>query len=278
MHNDKNIPIIINKKYIVETLINSGTFSNVFKVTYNNKYYAIKNEITSNLLKHEQKIYKELNIVNNISNIIDFFKYKNVTYMVLDYYEDTLISFKIKHYNSKDYNIRISKIFSTIIKTISDVHNCGIVHRDLKPNNICLDLNDNPYIIDFGLAKKIIYNKKHIEQKMIHSIIGNDVFVSVNVKNLIEPSRRDDIESILYILIYMLLELKIEKDFANIKHIDIELYKFLKSNLIKNEFIINEPTNLPINIINMFIYTRKMKFTQTPNYEYIIKTLFLINL
>ena len=52
---------------VYTTLINSGTFSNVFKVIYNNKYYAIKNEITSNLLKHEHKIYKELKTVNNIS-------------------------------------------------------------------------------------------------------------------------------------------------------------------------------------------------------------------
>ena len=78
----------------------------------------------------------------------------------------------------------------------------GIVHRDLKPSNICLNGNFDAYIIDFGLAKEIILNRKHIEFKNIKGIIGSNNFASINVLNLCEPSRRDDIESLLYIYLY----------------------------------------------------------------------------
>jgi serine/threonine protein kinase len=49
---------------------------------------------------------------------------------------------------------RASCLLVTIAEAIQYAHSHDILHRDLKPSNILIDVNDQPHITDFGLAKK----------------------------------------------------------------------------------------------------------------------------
>ena len=251
--------------YNVIELINSGAFSNVYKCEYDNKIYAIKEDSNYKLLKYEAEIYKQLLAVKNISDIYDFFTLDNKYYLVLENYEITLKDYKYRFFNSHDYNIRVSRIISILIDTLNDIHNKNIIHRDLKPTNICFDSNYNPYIIDFGLAKKYYNNGYHILEGKINNIIGSPNFVSKNVINLITPSRRDDMESIIFIFIYIILDNDAYLKYNNLK------MEYKKDLIYINNILIN--TCYVNNIFNSMLYIRRLKFTQMPNYTLIKKML-----
>lgn len=256
---------MILNNYQVLNLINNGTFGNVYKCIYNNKIYAIKEDSNYKTLKYEATIYKLLLNIDNVSNFYDFFTINDKHYLVLDYYNITLNEYRIRFFNSKDYIIRINNIFTSLINTLQSIHNKNIIHRDLKPSNICLDKNYNPYIIDFGLAKKYINNGYHIAENNIKNIIGSTNFISLNVVKLIQPSRRDDLESIIFIYIYTILSDSAYLKYNNLK---IEYKKDLM--YIKNILITDKiDANIITNIFNSLLYIRRLRFSQVPNYIFL---------
>lgn len=253
---------MLNQYKILDNLT-SGNYGKIYKVSYNNSLYVIKEDSNIDLLKHEASIYKDLRNINFVSKLYDFFIKDSFAYMVIDFFDENLYIYKQKNLNNINYEINIIDIFSILFNTLQHIHNLGYVHRDLKPLNICLK-NTVPYLIDFGFSKKIIENKKHSVEKKTRSIIGSYSFISNNVNKLIEPSRRDDIESMLYILLFMFIYKDNEKNFVgfNIKNEQIEDL-IINLNKIKIE-----------NYKKISLYTKKMKFSQEPNYYYIINELF----
>ncbi len=51
--------------------------------------------------------------------------------------------------------IQIATTMIKICEGIQQAHQRGVIHRDLKPSNILVDSDDNPQILDFGLAKSL---------------------------------------------------------------------------------------------------------------------------
>ena len=95
------------------------------------------------------------------------------------------------------------------ISRLQFIHSHNVVHRDLKPSNIVMGLGKHAnviYIIDFGLSKEFWdpCTCRHIPYGNTHSLIGSATFASVHSHLGMEHGRRDDLESLAYILIYFL--------------------------------------------------------------------------
>lgn len=94
-----------------------------------------------------------------------------------------------------------------MLNIIEKLHNCDYLHRDIKPENFLLspDLK-NVYLIDFGLSKRFRFKKKksHIPFANDIGLTGTMRYASINTHLGIEQSRRDDLESFLYVLVYFM--------------------------------------------------------------------------
>ncbi|KAF9049280.1 kinase-like protein [Hymenopellis radicata] len=97
-----------------------------------------------------------------------------------------------------------------LISRIQYIHSHSLLHRDIKPANFVMGTGKaakQVNIIDFGLAKKFRDTRTalHIPYKQddVHGV-GTSLFAAINTHLGVESSRRDDLESLAYMLIYFL--------------------------------------------------------------------------
>lgn len=95
-----------------------------------------------------------------------------------------------------------------MVQRIQHMHTQTFIHRDIKPENFLMGLDDQShvlYMIDLGFATSHVdpVTKKHIKFRKKDSLTGTASFASINAHNGHELSRRDDLESIAYLMVYM---------------------------------------------------------------------------
>jgi serine/threonine protein kinase len=90
---------------------------------------------------------------------------------------------------------------------IEYIHSKGILHRDLKPENFLIGVGNRKYLlhmIDFGISKVFQSRGQHIQFVEGKNLTGTARYASINSHNGYEQSRRDDLESIGYMMMYFL--------------------------------------------------------------------------
>ena len=252
---------IIGFKYKLLESIGEGSFGTVYKGLniFTKENIAIKIEKNSSkrkLLKHETIICKYLNNIRGIPKVRWFGKEQDFVYTVYDLLGKDLVFYKTVNgvFKEKDVN----NVALQLLNCLEYIHKKDILHRDLKPDNILFDKdgNGNIYIVDFGLSKRFKVDKKHIEHKKDRNIVGSLNFCSINNMMGNECSRRDDLISIGYILLYLTID---NLPWENVK--DVET--IIKMKTLGNLETCNNTLKKYLN------YCYLLKFTETPNYDYL---------
>lgn len=262
--------IYVGKKFKIIQQIGAGTFGKIYKAEnrFTNEIVAIKLEkkINNVTLKNEARAYTYLKALHCIPKIKSFGVDGKYNFLVIDLLDKSL--FDLVKENGKLKLEQVLKIGEKLINIIREIHETGIIHRDVKPENFMLK-NDELKAIDFGLSKKYIRNNKHIEFESNKSIVGTPYFISTHIHVGLTPSRRDDIESIGYILLYLLfgtlpwLNLASEnKELRNHK-----VYEIKKC----DPFVLFKAAPKELKIFIQ--YCRCLKFTEKPNYLYLTNLL-----
>ena len=212
---------LIGNKYKLLEKIGEGSFGSIYKGENirTHELVAIKVEPINNntkLLKNESIIYQYLNNNEGLPNVKWFGKDQINYYMVINLLGESLQTLKER---KTTFSLKlVLQIGIQIINLLKMIHDKGLVHRDIKPDNFLLGLknkNKQIYIIDFGFCKTFLNNNTHIDMKKTSSLIGSNNFASVNAHEFNELSRRDDLESLGYMLVYFYIGNLIWKDYSN---------------------------------------------------------------
>ena len=100
-------------------------------------------------------------------------------------------------------------IADSAISLIEYIHQKSYIHRDIKPENFLLGIDNNShllYAVDFGLSQRYRdpNTYSHVSFKEARPLVGTARYMSINNHLGIEASRRDDLESLGYMLVYFL--------------------------------------------------------------------------
>ena len=144
----------------------------------------------------------------------------------------------------------------------------------MKPENLLIGIENNTnkiYMIDFGLSKSYKNSKKeHISYKENKSLTGTARWASINNHLGIEQSRRDDLESLGYILIFLLIS-SLPWQGHNASNRNLKYKKIMESKMATPIEVLCK--DLPEEICMYLNYSKCLKFNEKPDYDY-LKELF----
>jgi len=256
--------------------LGKGSFGQIFKGINikTQEEVAIKIESTKieiPQLLHEYKILKLFQNTPCFPKIYLFTQLDDTLVMIMELFDKNLEEI-LKSQPSKIFSKKtIIMIGIQLLKRIKDFHELGFIHRDIKPENFVIGLKKNKnliYMIDYGISKRYIDSKtkEHINYQEGKKIVGTVKFASLYTHLGIEQSRRDDLESLAYILIYFWK--------GTLPWVDIKgKNKKEKYNKIKEKKIEISVEQLCEGIdeeIKLFLeYVRKLQFNETPDYNYL---------
>ena len=269
---------IIFNKYKILKRLGKGAFGAIFLVEYQNKLYAMKLENTK---KGYYILDKEIHLMNHLYGPrIPFVKsfgqcgYYNV--LVMELLGKSLEELMTILPTKKMSIPCVCKLSYQMLQILEHIHSKSFLHRDVKPDNFIMGIGPNSkflYMIDFGFAKtyRDPNTLAHHPMQKGAGITGTARFASINTLSGYTQSRRDDLESLGYVIVYIS---KGTLPWANIqKDTKDELYNKIlevKINTSPDKLCLG----LPYQFEEYIKYVRNMTYEQEPDYNY-LRNLFL---
>ncbi|KAI1723601.1 protein kinase domain-containing protein [Ditylenchus destructor] len=216
------IGLVINKRYKIVQSIASGSYGAIFVAedlqSPTRSRVAVKFDAAckDDHLKYEFEVYKSVLYEDGNGRVEGFPKVywygheygHNIMVMeLLGAPLASLFAFCDRKFGKQT----IVSLGEQMIQRIKHLHQRGFIHRDIKPENFLIGLGDKEstcYLIDFGLARRYRYREnrllRHIPFRKGRNFVGTAKYASVNSHKSIELSRRDDLESLGYVLIELI--------------------------------------------------------------------------
>ena len=276
-----------------ENPIGSGSFGQVLYGKHKNTdlevaVKVISSDTSAETIKKEINFSKQLQKINGFPTIYYTCVYDKKNIIVESLLGPSLD--KLFKYCGRQFPLKtVCLIGKEMVKRLENMHEKGILHRDLKPNNLTwgnynssynnisnnnsiinnkynkLDIN-TIFLIDFGLSCYYLESgigSKHYKIKNNLSFVGTLRYASLNSHKGIRQSRRDDLESMIYMLIYFL---KGKLPWQDVKAKQKEERHKLITEIKSKVTIESLCENTPKEFAELLTYVKNLEFEETPLY------------
>ena len=286
-NSDKNEEIKLTKNYklFLNKKLGNGAFGEIYKgeEISTHKEMAIKCETIqpnkTSILKSEIEILTYLRGTKGIPRIYLYIFSKKYNFMIFELLGQNIE--EIFHFCHKKFSLStVLSLGLQMINRIESIHSAYIIHRDIKPENFLIGKKENIstiYLCDFGLAKRFRDKKTgtHIPYNNKKHFTGTPTFASVYTHLGCEQSRRDDLESLAYVLIYFGTGTLPWKG-IKAKKKDEKYSKILTKKMnIKNDELLK---GLPNEFMLFLQNVRDLQFEDKPDYNYLRELLRKMNI
>jgi serine/threonine protein kinase len=265
----------VGGKYDLFEKLGSGSFGEIYAGIniQTDEEVAVKLEPVNShypQLKHEYKVYLLLAGTKGIPVIHWFGQQEGYNIMVMDKMGPSLED--LFNFCGRQFSLKtVLMLADRLLVQLERIHSKGFLHRDLKPHNVLVGRGRDLYkvhLIDFGLSKYFYnsHNQTHIKYSEGKKMVGTARFASCNVHMGIEQSRRDDLESLCYMLMYFKNGHLPWQGVKGISRRD-KTRKIAKIKVTTSVDVLCK--NYPIEFKKYLNYCRQLRFNEKPDYKYL---------
>eukprot|EP00736_Rhodelphis_marinus_P000930 Rmarinus@m.10349 len=236
-----------------------------------NEYVSVRFEPLNTIhptLFNEVSVYKSLEDARGFPVVRYRGTERNWNVSVLDGLGPSLE--ELFNYCDRKFSLKtVLLIAMQLLERLEHMHGRGYIHRDIDPANFMIgfeEAENTIHVTGFRYAKPYVAHGEHIQYKVSRKLVGNARFASLSAHLGCEQTRRDDVESLGYVLVYLLLGgLPWQGLPAKNKLHKYEQIAQMKARMSPKELC----AGLPPAFQEYLSYCRQMPFDAKPNYRYL---------
>ncbi|OHT02334.1 CK1 family protein kinase [Tritrichomonas foetus] len=204
---------IVGSHYRLRRRIGAGSFGEIYSAenTRSRRRVAVKLESVRTRvpqLSYESKLYAIFSGGTGIPRLHWYGTEDSHNIMVIDLLGKSLEDLFVYCHHKLSLKT-VLMLVDQMISCVEFIHNKNFIHRDIKPDNFVMGLGSNStqvFIIDYGLSKKYRDQHTHVHIPFVEgkSLTGTARYASVGALKGAEQSRRDDMESLGFVWLYLL--------------------------------------------------------------------------
>ncbi|CCK70865.1 uncharacterized protein KNAG_0F01980 [Huiozyma naganishii CBS 8797] len=267
----------VGRKFRIGRKIGSGSFGDIYHGTnlVSGEEVAIKLESIRSRhpqLEYESRVYKYLSGGVGIPFIRWFGREGEYNAMVIDLLGPSLED--LFNYCHRQFSFKtVIMLALQMVCRVQYIHGRSFIHRDIKPDNFLMGTGrrgSTVHVIDFGLSKKYrdFNTHRHIPYRENKSLTGTARYASLNTHLGIEQSRRDDLESLGYMLVYFC------KSSLPWQGLKATTKKQKYDRILQKKLSISVETlceGIPLEFAEYMNYCRNLTFDEKPDYLYLAR-------